>query len=75
MSKFEIEQKFHNEIQNLKPETGYVVYNKPPETEEEFNSNIKWVIGKTETNTAILSETNPHSELSWTAVKEEMDKL
>tara|TARA_R110002012_G_scaffold319905_2_gene541736 strand:+ start:442 stop:669 length:228 start_codon:yes stop_codon:yes gene_type:complete len=75
MSKFEIEQKFHNAIQNLKPETGYVVYNKPPETEEEFNSNIKWVIGKTETNTAILSETNPHSELSWTAVKEEMDKL
>ena len=75
MSKFEIEQKFHNAIQKLKPDTGYVVYDKPPETEEEFNSNVKWVTGKTKTDTAILSDTNPHSELTWTAIKTEMDKL
>ena len=52
-----------------------VVEKKTPETEEEFNSNVKWVTGKTKTDTAILSDTNPHSELTWTAIKTEMDKL
>ena len=75
MSRHENEVKFLTAIQNLKPDTGYVIRNKSPETEEEFNSNIEWVTGKTETDSAILSKTNPHSELTWTKVKEEMDKL
>tara|TARA_B100001175_G_C19377754_1_gene574983 strand:- start:149 stop:376 length:228 start_codon:yes stop_codon:yes gene_type:complete len=75
MSRHENEIKFLTAIQNLKPDTGYVIRNKSPETEEEFNSNIEWVTGKTETDSAILSKTNPHSELTWTKVKEEMDKL
>jgi hypothetical protein len=75
MSRHENEVKFLTAIQNLKPDTGYVIRNKAPETEEEFNSNVEWVTGKTETDTAILSKTNPHSELTWTKVKEEMDKL
>ena len=33
-----------------------------------------WNIG-VDGNTAIQSTSNPHSELTWTAVKEEMDKL
>ena len=74
MSYHDIENKFDTAIANLKPNTEYVIINKAPETEEEFNSNIKWVIGKTENNKAILTLTNPHSELSWSAVKTEMDK-
>ena len=73
MSRHENEIKFLTAVQNLKPDTGYVIRNKSPETEEEFNSNIEWVTGKTETDSAILSKTNPHSELTWTKVKEEMD--
>ena len=75
MSHHEIEKKFQASIETLRPNTEYVILNKAPETEEEFNSNIEWVTGKTETNTAILTTTNPHSELTWTKIKEEMDQL
>lgn len=44
------------------------------ETEEEFN-NVQWVTGTDDTGTAITTNTCPHSELSWSAVKTEMDKL
>ena len=40
-----------------------------PETEEDFNK-IKW-----KQNDNSFSTNNPHSELTWTAVKAEMDKL
>jgi hypothetical protein len=75
MSHIELVKKFQTAITNLKANTEYVIVNKAPETEEEFNSNVEWVTGKTETNKAILTKTNPHSELTWTKVKEEMDKL
>ena len=75
MSHIELVKNFQTAITNLKPNTKYVIVDKAPETEEEFNSNIEWVTGVTENNTAILSKTNPHSELSWSAVKTEMDKL
>ena len=44
------------------------------ETEEDFN-NIEWVTGADENGDAITTTTNPHSELTWTKVKAEMDKL
>ena len=75
MSHIELVKKFQTAITNLKPNTKYVIVNKAPENEEEFNSNIEWVTGVTDTNTAILTKTNPHAELTWTAVKAEMDKL
>tara|TARA_R100001530_G_C4285833_1_gene146786 strand:+ start:526 stop:741 length:216 start_codon:yes stop_codon:yes gene_type:complete len=44
-------------------------------TENDFN-NIDWVTGVAEDNqTAITTKTNPHSEITWTKVSEEMDKL
>ena len=44
-------------------------------TEEDFN-NLDWVIGIAEDGqTAITSKTNPHSEITWTLLKAEMDKL
>ena len=75
MSHIELVKKFQTAITNLKPNTKYVIVDKAPENEEEFNSNIDWVTGVTDTNTAILTKTNPHSEITWTKVKEEMDKL
>ena len=42
--------------------------------EEEAFNDIDWVTGE-ENGTAIVTKTNPHSELTWTAVKTEMDKL
>ena len=75
MSHHEIEKKFQASIETLRPNTEYVIVDKAPETQEEFNENIKWVTGKTETNTAITTTTNPHSEITWDLVKAEMDRL
>jgi len=43
-------------------------------TEEDFGK-VKWVTGVASNGQAITTTTNPHSELTWTAVKAEMDKL
>ena len=65
--------KFDKAIKNLKSTAQYI-YEGKIETEEDFNK-VKWVTGATSDNEAITTLTNPHSELTWTAVKEEMDKL
>tara|TARA_R100000664_G_C2674176_1_gene84897 strand:- start:52 stop:258 length:207 start_codon:yes stop_codon:yes gene_type:complete len=65
--------KFDQAIKNLKPTAQYI-YEGKIETEVDFNK-IKWVTGSNNNNEAITTLTNPHSELTWTAVKEEMDKL
>ena len=62
--------KFHQAVKILKPKTEYVYGGmKDVTTEEEFNS-VKW---KQDDNS--FSTNNPHSEITWTKVKEEMDKL
>tara|TARA_R100000315_G_C5119981_1_gene68533 strand:- start:45 stop:263 length:219 start_codon:yes stop_codon:yes gene_type:complete len=43
-------------------------------SEDDFNNNIFWVTGD-DNGTAITTKTNPYSEITWTKVKEEMDKL
>ena len=42
-------------------------------TEDDFNNNIKWITGEDENGSAITTNTNPHSEITWIAVKELMD--
>ena len=42
--------------------------------ETNFNK-IKWVIGVEENGMAKTTTTCPHSEITWTKVKTEMDKL
>ena len=42
--------------------------------ENDFNNNVQWVTGENN-GTAITTGTCPHSEITWTKVKEEMDKL
>ena len=44
------------------------------DSESDFNK-IEWVTGVDENGDAITTTTNPHTELSYTAVKTEMDKL
>ena len=44
------------------------------DSESDFNK-IEWVTGADENGDASTTTTNPHSELTWTAVKAEMDKL
>ena len=43
-------------------------------TEELFNK-VDWVTGEDSNGIAITTKTNPHSEITFAKVKEEMDKL
>jgi len=43
-------------------------------SEQDFNK-IQWKTGEDENKNTISTTTNPHSEITWTAVKAEMDKL
>ena len=44
------------------------------ETEEDFKK-VNWETGIDENGFSITTNTCPHSEITWTKVKEEMDKL
>ena len=62
--------KFLKAINNLKFGTEYIYGGvRDITTEEEFNT-VRW---KQDDNS--FSTNNPHSELTWTKVKAEMDKL
>lgn len=43
-------------------------------TEEDFNK-IEWKTGEDSQGSAITTNTCPHSEITWTLLKAEMDKL
>lgn len=43
-------------------------------TETDFDK-INWKTGVDSEGASIMTTTNPHSEITWTKVKEEMDKL
>ena len=43
--------------------------------EDDFNNNIHWNTGIDENGLAITTTTCPHSEITWTKLKAEMDKL
>lgn len=68
-------KKFNTAMNILKSDAEYVVTDKAPETELEFNSNVEWVTGSNSDGNAILTTINPYSEITWTLLKAEMDKL
>tara|TARA_R100001460_G_scaffold40635_2_gene75896 strand:+ start:1655 stop:1873 length:219 start_codon:yes stop_codon:yes gene_type:complete len=68
-------EKLHQAIRTLKPNVGYMMEGGIPTNETEYNQFMKWVSGKDEWDRALFYENNPHSELTWTKVKAEMDKL
>lgn len=65
--------KFYAAIKTLKADVICSV-NNDMQSETDFNK-VEWIIGENSNGTAITTTTNPHSELTWTAVKAEMDKL
>ena len=70
-------EKFGTAIKNLKSNVEWSLNYTESDTvitETLFNT-IDWGTGKDSDNTAITTKTNPHSEITWTKVKTEMDKL
>jgi len=65
--------KFVTAVRNLKANTEMAFYGEIT-TESEFNK-VKWKIGEDSDGGMISTTTCPHSEITWTKVKEEMDKL
>ena len=70
----EVNNKFFEAIKILKADAE-LSWSGVIQTENDFNNNIQWVTGTNENGTAITTDTCPHSEITWTKVKEEMDKL
>ena len=68
-----INEKMMKAIQILKPNVECTISGNE-ENEENFNK-IKWTTGVDSNGIAITTKTNPHSEITWAAVKAEMDKL
>ena len=64
--------KFYKAVKTLKDNVEYTFFGEI-KTENDFNK-VDWVTGE-ENGTAIVTKTNPHSEITWAKVKEEMDKL
>ena len=68
-------EKFRIAVEKLKANATFTLnYTNETEMSETLFDNIEWVTGE-DNGTAITTKTNPHSEISWTAVKAEMDKL
>jgi hypothetical protein len=67
-------EKFQTAINILKSGVEYTYENNTPMTEELFN-NIRWKTGEDDVGLAIETTTCPHSEITWTLLKAEMDKL
>jgi hypothetical protein len=65
--------KFYKALFILKPNVEATVSGEI-NTEEDFNK-VEWTTGEDSGGSAITTTTNPHSEITWTAVKAEMDKL
>lgn len=66
-------EKLIKAIHTLKSDTSFTVRGNVA-NEETFNK-IEWTTGVDEIGSTVFTTTNPHSELSWAAVKAEMDKL
>tara|TARA_R100001443_G_scaffold27343_1_gene40598 strand:+ start:393 stop:623 length:231 start_codon:yes stop_codon:yes gene_type:complete len=65
--------KFYAAIKTLKA-SAICSVNDDMQDENDFNK-VEWITGEDEFGRAITTTTNPHSEITWTKVKEEMDKL
>ena len=66
-------EKFFTAVLTLKPNTQFSLYGEI-ENENDFNNNVTWNTG-VDGEKAVTTKINPNSEITWTKVKEEMDKL
>jgi len=65
--------KFVTAVRKLKADAE-MAFNGEITNESEFNQ-VKWKTGEDSDGGMISTTTCPHSEITWTAVKAEMDKL
>ena len=65
--------KFVTAVRKLKADVE-MAFNGEITNESEFNQ-VKWKTGEDSNGGMISTTTCPHSEITWTAVKAEMDKL
>ena len=65
--------KFLKAVRTLKSSAEFSLIS-PVENESDFNK-VLWNTGVDSNGSAIQSTTCPHPEITWTKVKEEMDKL
>jgi hypothetical protein len=69
-------EKFRIAVETLKSNATFTLnYTNETEMSEALFDTIDWITGETSNKTAITTKTNPHSEITWTKVKAEMDKL
>jgi len=66
-------EKFWSALNTLRANTECTV-NGDILTEDDFNNNIQWNTG-VDGEMAIVTSSCPHSEITWTKLKAEMDKL
>ena len=68
-------EKFRITVETLKANATFSLnYTNETEMSEALFNKINWITGDNN-GTAITTKTNPHSEITWTKVKTEMDKL
>ena len=68
-------KKFTDALNNLKLEAGFCYRGNYPMTEEKY-ATVEWATGvEADGETAITTTVNPHSELTWTKVNNEMTRL
>ena len=65
--------KFYQAVKILKSSATCSV-NGDMQNESDFNK-VEWIAGEDKFGRAITTTTCPHSEITWTKVKAEMDKL
>ena len=66
--------KFAQAVEILKSGAEWTYKGEDLNTEEEFDK-VEWKTGEDDNNIIITTTTCPHSEITWTLVKAEMDKL
>lgn len=69
--------KLHKALEILKANVQWTLTDDTDSTSltEDLYNKIGWVTGEDSNGIAITTNTCPHSEITWTKVKEEMDKL
>ena len=68
-------KKFTDALNNLKLEAGFCYRGNYPMTEEKY-ATVEWATGvEADGETAIITTVNPHSELTWTKVNAEMQRI
>jgi len=69
--------KLHKALEVLKPNVQWTLIDDTNETSltEELFNNVDWITGEDSNGIAITTKTNPHSEITFAKVVEEINKL